>query len=441
MSPRVLSLLFAMLLLTSAVTASDVASSDSAPRPVPNGRVLTIGPLEADFARLEASIPGFAGWHFDADGTAVISLKHAQGREEAFARVASLIEARGDERRGIAVNAPGRYEAREARYSFLELAAYRAALYRHFPGGIRRVDVDEVRNVLALGLENADDVERIRASVRKAGIPAAAVRIDVVQPLRLRTSLQDYHRPLRGGSQFVFRGPNNVLSACTLGINGMYYGSSSYAGFVTASHCSQYPYQYTGNAAGQPTTGSADLVADEYDDPGPVAHMQGVCPVTVARSGGYPNTDGCRWSDSSFYRYRDSVRTAAWGGATIHTTSYSEYAQAGSVSITGSLPVTGDAPSSVVGTVLHKMGGSTGWTYGAVTQTCVDQFSQDYTVLFLCQDGSDLYNEGGDSGAPVYRKFDTYVQWAGILWSAVPEHDTWHSPAWNVRQDLPNFSY
>lgn len=439
---RPLSVLLLLLICPLAVHAYEVASPDPDPRPVPNGRMLAVGPLEAEFAKLEATVPGFAGWHIDADGRAVVSLKDVQRREEAFARLAPFVEARRDSRgRGAAAN-PLQFEARQANYSFLELAAFRNALYGRFPGGIRRVDVDEVRNVLALGVHEAADVVRVRAAVARLGIPANAVSVEVVPPVQPRVTLSDRHRPIRGGSQFVFRTGNNVLSSCTVGMNGVYFNSSSYAGFVTASHCTQSSWTYTGNSAGQPTTAQADLVAAEYDDPD---YTFAICPG-VTPENGYAAAIGCRWSDSAFYRYLEPVRSTAWGGATIHTTEYASYAQVGSIVINGSLPVTGDAPASVVGTILYKMGAATGATYGQVTQTCSDQWGAppplDPTkgVFLLCQDGSDLYNESGDSGGPVYRKFDTYAQWAGILWGA-DSHTTWHSPAWNVRQDLPNFSY
>jgi hypothetical protein len=443
MTRKVSSLLLVTLLCAAGVAAAE--RSPREPRPVPNGRILTRGPVEADFAELERRIPGFAGWHLDAAGNAVVTLKDRARSEEAIAEIASRVEE--FRAHGMAANATPRFEVREARYSFLQLAAFRHALYRRFPAGITAVDVDEVRNVLSLGVGDGADMQRVAAAVAELGIPADAVALRVAGRAVARTHIFEYHRPLRGGSQFTFRaGPNNTLSVCTLGVNGVEFNSSSYAGFVSASHCTQYPWGYSGNSAGQNSMATADLVATEYDDPEVFTNAaDSNCPVDPTNTLTWGFAAGCRWSDTAFYRYLDSARTAAWGGATIHTTSYSSATTAYTV-ISGSKTVSGDA-STVVGTAVSKIGATTGTTQGYVTATCIDEWgvndANGKMVLLLCQDGSDLDNNSGDSGGPVYRDYSTYVTWAGILWGQEQSSPfyTLHSPAWAVRLDLPNFSY
>ncbi|HEX6094904.1 MAG TPA: hypothetical protein VF432_01165 [Thermoanaerobaculia bacterium] len=195
----------------------------------------------------------------------------------------------------------------------------------------------------------------------------------------------------------------------------------------------------------------ADLVATEYDDPQHFdASYDGNCPVDTPLSGGWPAVVGCRWSDAAFYRYTDAARSAAWGGATIHTVAWSNASMA-YTDITGSLTVSADAYVTV-GTYVHKIGSTTGETDGyvashpdgTVSGTCVNRLarsnSADPYVLLLCQDATSLTINSGDSGAPVYRKYSTYVDWVGILWGDDSSY-TYHSPAWAVRTDLPNFSY
>jgi hypothetical protein len=442
MNRKISALLFATLLCTATVAAAERAARE--PRPVPNGRILTRGPVEADFAELERQIPGFAGWHLDAAGNAVVTLKDRARSEEAIAAIASRVEEHRDH--AVAAAATPRFEVREARYSFLELAAFRDAMYRGYPGGITSVDVDEVRNVLSLGVGDGSDVERVTAALTQLGIPADALSIRVAKRAAARAHVFEYHRPLRGGSQITFRaGPNNTLSVCTLGINGVEFNSSSYAGFITASHCTQYPWGYTGNSAGQNSLATADLVATEYDDPQVFTNADNTNCIVDPNSLTWQFAAGCRWSDTAFYRYLDSARSAAWGGSTIHATSFSNASMAYTL-ISGSQSVTGDA-SYVVGTAISKIGASTGTTQGSVTATCLDEYGEPDAggklVLLICQDGSDLYNENGDSGGPVYRDYYSYVTWAGILWG---QQTSWpfytlHSPAWAVRFDLPNFSY
>lgn len=433
-------------------------AADVPARPVPNGRVLTMGPLEADFAALEASIPGFAGWYFDADSNVVVSLKDGGRSEEAFARIAPLAEERV-RRGGRGANAPVRiaYESRPARYSFLELAAFRDAVQRDFPGGIHSVDVDEVRNVLALGVATATDVGRIRAYVAKLGIPADAVSVEVEPLAESRVYLWERHRPVRGGSRIAFLTRDGYRGECTVGINGIYNGTSNNAGFLTASHCTTYSWWHTSNRVGQPSHRVADEIAEEMVDPYVFTNAQNPnCPVTTPLENGWENITGCRWSDAAFYRYLDSVRATAWGGPTIHTTTYVNYNGFGSTIINGNLPVTADAPYPVVGTFVNKMGATSGWTNGAVLEngwrgatraTCINMTGagnhpDDRLTLLLCQDTSDLWLEAGDSGAPVYTMYTDHVEWIGIVWGESKfARKTYHSPAWNVRADFPGFSY
>jgi hypothetical protein len=57
---------------------------------------------------------------------------------------------------------------------------------------------------------------------------------------------------------------------------------------------------------------------------------------------------------------------------------------------------------------LHKVGRKTGWTTGVNTEHCVDYTlsgasTGGKTLLLLCQTGSDVRIEGGDSGGPVFK--------------------------------------
>lgn len=427
-NPRCVSVLIAVLLFP-VVQAS--AAPGTAARPVPAGRMLSQGPLEKDFAELEANIPGFAGWYLDKEGTAIVSLKDVGRRDEALAHVGRILDAR----RAKTGEPRAKLEVREAKYSFLELAAFRDAVKQNFPAGVQRVDVNEVRNVLALGVAAPEDLGRVRAAVAKLGVPPDAVTVDIVERPTSRLNLWDYQRPLRGGNSLVYKSSGH----CTIGVNG-YYGSSSNVGFITASHCTSVPWSYSGNTAYQHSW-MYYAMAVEYEDPDPMAHaLNPYCPNPAG--GGWPANMVCRWSDSAFYYYTDS---SANGGANIQSTTYVDGGSAGSVEINGYLPVTGDAPYSVSGTLVNKMGATSGWTNSTVVETCVDTWQQFDTpygepVFLLCQDTSGLFAEPGDSGAPVYRKFSTYTQWVGILWG----EDNWvtyHSPSWNVRQDLSGFSY
>jgi hypothetical protein len=76
---------------------------------------------------------------------------------------------------------------------------------------------------------------------------------------------------------------------------------------------------------------------------------------------------------------------------------------------------------------LHKVGNTTGWTFGAVYKTCV---TKDITgndgnyYRYWCQDFVAVNGEQGDSGSPVFKLYASGPEpygvafFMGILWSA-----------------------
>jgi hypothetical protein len=63
---------------------------------------------------------------------------------------------------------------------------------------------------------------------------------------------------------------------------------------------------------------------------------------------------------------------------------------------------------------LHKIGRSTGWTYGGVESTCDDHMS-DAGVVVKCTDRVDYSRASGDSGAPVFTPLtDGTIELRGI---------------------------
>lgn len=73
------------------------------------------------------------------------------------------------------------------------------------------------------------------------------------------------------------------------------------------------------------------------------------------------------------------------------------------------LEIFGEISNPVQGDSVHKIGQTTGWTYGVVTNTCVT-FARDFSdysssygqVILSCQDLADYGRNSGDSGAPVF---------------------------------------
>ena len=77
----------------------------------------------------------------------------------------------------------------------------------------------------------------------------------------------------------------------------------------------------------------------------------------------------------------------------------------------------------ITGEVLHKVGRSTGWTYGAVTATCKDVTWFGTTLRIVCQDEASTYLQSGDSGSPLFAPYGGYVgtvAFYGMMWGGVP---------------------
>ncbi|MGH7927728.1 MAG: hypothetical protein ACREQV_08025 [Candidatus Binatia bacterium] len=70
---------------------------------------------------------------------------------------------------------------------------------------------------------------------------------------------------------------------------------------------------------------------------------------------------------------------------------------------------------------LHKIGQTTGWSYGDVEDTCDDvQFKDQDGIVRQCSDRVDYASNGGDSGAPVfYLKADGTAELRGVHFGRV----------------------
>jgi hypothetical protein len=85
-------------------------------------------------------------------------------------------------------------------------------------------------------------------------------------------------------------------------------------------------------------------------------------------------------------------------------------------------------PSSV-----RDPGAATGWTYGNVSQTCMDVYSEGY--YFLCQDFVVATGTFGDSGAPVFQFNGDVVTFYGLLRGGAPDHYSFSSYG-NINSDF-----
>jgi hypothetical protein len=109
----------------------------------------------------------------------------------------------------------------------------------------------------------------------------------------------------------------------------------------------------------------------------------------------------------------------------------------------GSFTITGDDlnNSVAVGQTVNKIGRTTGWTSGTVSNTCVNTGVSGTKIVQLCQTFVSSGNTivlGGDSGSGVWRdQGGNNVQLVGILWGGNGSGTLFvYSPLKNVVQEL-----
>ncbi|MEX0761182.1 MAG: hypothetical protein WD208_06575 [Dehalococcoidia bacterium] len=119
---------------------------------------------------------------------------------------------------------------------------------------------------------------------------------------------------------------------------------------------------------------------------------------TAATSSACDTGRYCRYSDANFYTKGIGV-TSTQGGVAKPTNS------SGSVTIGGEFRITAEGGLPSLGLTLNKVGRTSGWSQGDVTDTCVDVYTTYYgnDLQFKCQYGVQATQVGGDSGAPVFR--------------------------------------
>jgi hypothetical protein len=309
----------------------------------------------------------------------------------------------------------GNFRVLKARYGFAQLDAWKKRLTAGILGraGVILTDVDDARNRLTVGVLDKRARLLIEARIAALGIPREAVRIEEMPPAMLRSSLNDFHRPLVGGLQLGFTsqfGP----SFCTLGFNAVRNGVK---GYVTNSHCTTVQGGVEGTVHSQPDQlNPANRVGVETVDP--VYFRGGLCKITTRR---------CRFSDSAFVKRDTGVAASqgfiaksdpspstAWNGTDLYRiTSKSD---------------------PIVGQFVEKVGRTTGRSGGPVTRTCFDVLVNTTNIALLCQAESTLLAAGGDSGSPVFTPSGTNAKLRGILWGGNTGINAFFSPISSIQR-------
>ncbi len=342
-------------------------------------------------ARMGREIPGFGGLFYDE-----------QGRPNVY-----LLDPRGT---GAALKSLGQdVVVRQGDYEFARLLGWRYELRPLLAlPGVVYLDVDEARNRVVLGLDatarsKSLDRDRLERELLFTRVPRQAVLLEDAAPIEplVAVTLRSKFRPAAGGIQVLFPIAPPTYGVCTLGFNAFL---GKVFGFVINSHCTGVRGEVDGISYFQslPPDG---MIGTEIADPG--AFTDPPCP---------PGRK-CRVSDSAFVKYANS-RFGLLGRIARPAASDAEEGTLNLNPPAARFTVAGRVGSPFIGDTVHKVGRTTGWTFGTVVATCADINVSGSTDTQLCQTRVRGGAGPGDSGSPVFYRvgFTAKVKLAGILW-------------------------
>jgi hypothetical protein len=382
-----------------------------------------------DPVSLARGVRGFGGFFLDRQGVPTVYLTDPAQRDAVADALAPFLAARGLDR--------SRLQVLRADFSYGRLESWfhgASPEALSVPGAVF-VDLDEASNRLRVGVANGAAGAEVRRTLESLQVPADAVIVEETAPIRQVTTLQDRVRPVQGGLMIDF-----ILGLCTLGFNALRNGQLS---FITASHCTWAQGGVEGTIWYQHTwfdlTGSDNTIGTEVADPVYFSSPR------RRRGGPCPRNRVCRYSDAARGAYSIPTADVALGRIAM-TTGEND----GLIGIAGSFQLNTQTPEYAsdhfaIGSTVHKVGMTTGWTSGAVSATCVNVNIDGTSITQLCQTlvGSGVLGDPvlvgpGDSGSPIIiRNGDGSATLAGILWGGTPDGTLFaFSPLTNVQREL-----
>jgi len=263
-------------------------------------------------------------------------------------------------------------------------------------------DNDEVAGKLVFGVEHLGAANSVRNALARRGIDESDYEIELTKPIEMKATLRDEFRPTQAGIQIHFS-----RYVCSLGFNADVDGQPS---FVTASHCTATQGGTEGTLYYQPSSSANGTpIATEADDP-----------LYVKNGPGCPKGKKCRWSDASRAAYASTASSSRGIIAKTDGVNTGSLTTAGVFTVTSQDNITTDFP---IGTVLNKVGRTTGWSQGPVFRTCANTSVAGSTVYLRCQTFVQANVAGGDSGSGVFRiTGGDNVQLVGILWGGASDN-------------------
>jgi hypothetical protein len=381
-------------------------------------------PGEAAFEEISKTVPSFAGYYLEGDKL-VVSVTDSTQSQAAEAAVRRVLPATLPAKAARRLAQPS-VVRRHGQYTFLQLRDWRDQIGRgvfYALADAASIDLDEIANRIVIGLATGSGRGELEQWLARSGVPAGAVKIQVMARTAPNTELTDFVRPVMGGlaNAATFNGVEQITPWCTFGFNGKYQGANV---VLTASHCTSQLFGTDGTPTlfYQNIVTPGDLVGNEWQDP-PL--------FCIGISCG-------RYSDAAMITYQGGVSFEL--ASIARPLSHSDtWGVAGSTTIDASNPhfdITGEQLYPVGGDFVDKVGYRTGWTRGQITNTCVDLRATDGAWRF-CSDQACYFSDHGDSGSPVFIDLGdgNSVTLVGINWGSDGSRAAF-SPLGGIRQDF-----
>lgn len=395
--------------------------------------------IDQVFNDIGGRIPSFAGAYFDAQGLLVVRVTRLADTANAWEAVADAMTKRvhSDPKRGAAVVNEASFAPKGRRFEIADFPFTRLfELKNRIESKVFDsddavfLDLDEQVGRIVIGMTSASAASKSRSALALTVADDALVDMRTVARIVPTQALTLYYhqRPLAGGYEI-----SSGSTACSL-TAGVRRGSEQLA--LTASHCTYTWFTADGGALKQPQSGPG--FGAEVTDP------------STYSCGTFFQPRKCRRSDAAVYSassadlyYSD---TLAWAPGLIAQTQYSSPGSSqtnGSRDINLSNPfftVDAEVAYPVSGEVLHKVGISSGWTYGAIYKTCVDAPLAVGTgqVRIVCSDWAAMYDQPGDSGGPVFKPsiYPDRASFYGVVFAKDGVDGVVFSNLTQIRQDL-----
>ena len=273
---------------------------------------------------------------------------------------------------------------------------------------------------MVIGVEDQGAANGVRQVLERFDVAPDGYDIQVTDPIHFASdNLRSIHRPTLGGIQIHW---SNYV--CTLGFNVDHDGGRS---FITNSHCTDKQGGVDGTVYYQPSS-SADpnSIAVEVQDP------------EYFKGGECSRGKVCRYSDAARALYNSGIDS---NGEIAKTDGLNN----GSLTVVGIFDITSQDNTTRTfseGSTVHKVGRTTGWANGTVTNSCVTVNVSGSNVQMLCQtiveNPGPTSVGGGDSGSPVFRTpGDNSAELLGILWGGNSAGDLFvFSPLTSIQEEL-----